>query len=164
MAIRKYKISFNKFIKNFVAPEKRQDVREALYNTIMLPFKTMMAEYEVWAEKETIAANVVFETATMEWYLNSLFDPEEQRITFETVEYVGKPLGIRDDNDIIVPFGLRDTNDIIIPILALGIHPIYGKKRFAVLIPAAISSSTEDIKGVVNQYRYAGFTFTIVES
>lgn len=164
MIIRRFRIKVNKFIEAYLAPHKRTKNRQYLYNVCLYPFKELNAEYITWRDKETIRSYMTGETVNLEWYLNSLFDPNLKRIYIETNEGGGVVKGIRGtEPDLYQVAGIRGTEPTLYVSKRLkGEDAVLGFKRFGVYIPNDIAELAEDIKGVVNNYRFAGKTFMII--
>lgn len=161
--IRKNRITVNYFIRAFLPPHKRKPNREKLYNVLLHPMKLIMDNFIVWRDKEVIRANMTFETAKMEWYLNHLFDPELKRIYIETNEMAGLVKGDRTSEPAVyVVKGDRDAEPAEYVVGRVkGEDTALGLAKFGVYIPAALSGEADAIKGAVDNYRYAGKTFVI---
>jgi len=164
MIIRRFNITVSKFIKMFLPPYKRQANRELLFYVALYPLKVLQDEYADWRDKETIRSYVTGETDNLVWYLNTLFDPVYKRIYIETNEGGGVVKGIRGtEPDLYQVAGIRGTEPTLYTTKYLkGEDAVLGFKKFGVYIPSDIAAQAEDIKGVVNNYRFAGKTFMII--
>ncbi len=161
--ILKYQISIERFIKMYLRPSKRKTDRIKLYRTILAPFRIMMDEYIAWRDKTVIRANVTVSKASLEWYLNHLFDSVEERIYINSNRGSGVILGIREEDEEFEIMGIRAADEEFIITTLRGEHPDLGFNNFGVFIPAALSSQTDAIRGIVDEYALAGMDYIIIE-
>lgn len=163
--IKKLSITIADFILSYLPSHWRLTTRQKMYRLILAPFKTMNDEWKVFRDDAITRANVSNQTMSIEWYLNKLFDTELERINIETNQGGGVEMGNHDTEPAIFQvMGNHDTEPgIYTAMTALGEDANIGMFDFAIYIPAAISSSTNDIKAVVKKYAYGWKTFTVIE-
>ena len=163
--IQKRSISISTFIKTWLPQHKRQPNRLNLFGLLLTPFSTMMAEFIVWRNAVIKKAYVSNQTMSIEWYLNELFDPTLRRIYIITNDAQGVPMGLRaTEPSYKQAMGLRATEPLAKVAFPLrGEDPTIGLYNFGVMIPTALASAVDDIRGIVMQKKLAGKTFTIIQ-
>lgn len=158
------KVNIDNFVRGYLPPEKRLTNYILNGKILNAPLSQVVEDFLSWRDDVIMRAKVTGQHQSLEWYLNEKFDNTERRITTETNYGTGLPMGLRDDEDVVTPMGDRVAEDVATPMRRHGEHPTYGFANFGVNIPAALTDSTDDIKGVVDTYRLAGKTFVIVET
>lgn len=163
--VRKFKINVRRFVNIHLIPALRKNIRLEMYAQLLSPFTMINDEWVTYRNKSTTRAKVNGESISLEWYLNYLFDTDLQRIYIDTNDLDGVQFGISaTEPDDYQELGIQATEPA-----AKVAFPFYGESSdigrysFGVFIPAALSSSEDDIKDVVNNYRIAGKTFTIIQ-
>lgn len=165
MDIKLYRISVDKYIYQYMKPVDRQPMLLSFVNTMYFPFKELMDAWVAYRNEAVIKATVTSQSGSLKWYLNKLFDPDLKRIYTQTATDEGVEAG-RYDTEAARSFeaGRYDTEVARAQELRnYGESGATQNKDFAVYIPAAISASTNDIISVVDTYRHAGKTFTVIE-
>lgn len=164
--IRLFRITIPHFIQSYLPPHKRMPQRILFYKIMAYPFTLMMEAFIAWRDSSVTKANVSNETISLEWYLNSLFDTDEQRIEIISQEDAGLLMGRRDtEATFYQPMGRRDTEATFYKAMPIrGEDLITGLFSFIVSIPEDIEDKTDAIAGIVKMYKYAGFSFKIVTS
>lgn len=165
MSIRKFRVTVKMFIKQYLPGFLRTAERLKSYCILLYPFEVLNDEWVTYRDQSVTRANVSFETGSLEWYLNELYDPTERRIYIETNDDDGLEFGLSDtEPDDFQEIGLSGSEpDDFVEIPLKGEHPDFGFKSFGVYVPTDIIAQAEAIKSVVNNYRWAGKTFTTVE-
>lgn len=167
MITQKLSISTHNFITGYLPEDKRQTNRELIYNAMLEPYRLMNEEWKTWRDKELILSKVTIEKGSLEWYLNSLFDPVDEQIYIERNQAAGLSMG---KNEAIEPadyvsIGKNEATEAAdkASISLRGEDPTIGNYRFGVFIPVSLSSSTDAIRAVVRNYNSSATNFIIIE-
>lgn len=165
MAIRKFFLSVDTFAKVFMMPHWRSaSIRLAGWKALASPLKTILTEFKIWRDAAITRANVTCETISIEWYLNSLFDPVSKRIYITTNDGGGVPMGLRATEPANkVALGLRASEPANkVPMGLRGEDPVLGFYSFGVFLPASLNGLQPAIRAELQFHRFAGKTFIFV--
>lgn len=165
MITQKLSISTDKFVQGYLPTSKRLEHRMAMYNAMLEPYRLMNESWKTARDLELIRSKVTIQMASLEWFLNYLFDAELERIYIQRNAGAGVAIGLNSVEGTPAVVGLDPVNE---PSDALAVPLRYedvsiGRYRFAVFIPTALSSDTEAIRAVVRNYNSNGKDFTIIE-
>ena len=168
--IRVYLFNYIQYLVNWTKYHWRTLDRITFYQILLLPFSFIWDEWVVWRDAAITRANVTGETMSLEWYLNFLFNGGGIDIYIETAGSGGIPLGLEAlggaEAALFETEGLEALGGA--EAAAFVVYPLYGEDlltgtaSFAVYVPNALIAFNDQIKGVVNNYRYAGNTFVII--
>lgn len=164
--IRNIKITVSQYLPNWTPVKKRVADRLKLYRLLFTGASTLVSEWDTWRAKAHTKANVTNETISIEWYLNSLYDPALKRIYITTNNATGVSVGLRVPEPAeYLETGLRATEPgtaLTFPLRGEAASGI-GTFDFGVFIPAALAAYEEEIRAIVKIYSLAGKTFIIIQ-
>lgn len=163
--IRKFSFTIKNIIFAYLPPYKRRPNRLKLLGVLLYPLTIIMQEYKAWRDEAIIKATVTIEKGSIEWYLNYLFDPVEQRIYIETNNAEGVLMGLRATEVLDFQLmGLRATEPTdFVAFSNRGEHPVLGFASFGVFIPTDLAAQADAISGVMRIYKLGGKTFKIIQ-
>ena len=162
--IRSFVITVADFVRAFLPPHMRQTNRLALFRALAAPFATMSTDWDAFRDASITAVNVTGETASLQWYLNQLYDPTLRRIVIETAPPAGVVAGLTTETTLYLVAGL--TTETPPRFVSAGLPseaPVFGLFDFIVKRPAALTSADAGITKTTNSYRAAGKLFKIVD-
>jgi hypothetical protein len=132
--------------------------------TMQTAQKILLDEQTAWRDKAITRAYVTNETISLQWYLNSLFDPVQARIYIQTREPVGIVGGIEGTEPTLYAVGGIESTEpaTYVTNWLPNEDPVLGRYSFGVFVPSDLSTKQDAIKGVVMQYKLAGKSFIII--
>lgn len=165
MITQKLSISTDKHVYESLPERKRKPKRIALYESLLEPFVVLNTEWKARRDTELIRSKVTIEKASLEWYLNKLFDSVEQRIYIVRNTAAGVPFGLSDtEPDDYQEVGLSGSEpDDYIAVPLQGEDDELGFNKFGVYVPSTVMPKAAEVSGVVRNYNSSGKNFIILE-
>jgi len=163
--IRQISINIPQFIYNWIPVHRRKANWVKFLQVISAAFTTMMAEYKEWRNASITRAYVSSQTISMEWYLNELYDNTLRRIEIVTGDVSGVLVALQSEAIPFILAGLQSEPGELgdFQYMPLPFEDVTtGTADFIVRVPLALTWREGVIKRVVNNYKLAGKTYTIV--
>jgi hypothetical protein len=151
-------INFNpkKMIRQLLPTFSRKPIRLAWLDTLLLPFSRRWSKYTDWRIDKNYEAHVTCQTASMEAYLNRLFDAAQRRITITDAYF---------NENVYVALREENYDDLYIDgdegkIIYLEEETIGN--GFVVNLPEDLADFALEIRGAVEKIRALGIGYTIM--
>lgn len=161
--IRKISVTVEKFIQQYIFTEKRLPGIFKLFSVVLYPFTVIVTAYKAWRNDAIIRANVTVSKASLQWYLNYVYDSDLERIYIETNTGAGLIMG----DEVAEPtlfqiMGDEAAEPTVFQIMNVeGEDTAMGFASFGVFIPADLMPQADAIRGTVD--KYAVLDFVIIE-
>ena len=152
----------------YLPPHKRQTKLLNLLQVLLSPFSILMQTFIAFRDNAIRRTYVDGTCISLGWYLNSLFDPVNQLIYLVTRQSGGISYGrvsgtIVSETDHYQMFGLGASEPLsFLRMPLVGEDFLFGYYSFVVYCPTAVQPYEQQIRQTVNNYRFAGKTFTII--
>jgi hypothetical protein len=152
----------------YLPPHKRQNNLLNLLLVLLSPISILMQTFIAFRDNAIRRTYVDGSCIALGWYLNSLFDPVNQLIYLNTRQAGGITYGraggtIVSETDHYELLGLEATEPIsFLRMPRVGEDFLFGSYSFVVFCPTAVQPYEQQIRQIVNNYRFAGKTFTII--
>ena len=159
--IRKISVGVNNGVVLFLPPHKRQSKRLAWLQGLVNPYAENEAAFYTWRDEMIIRAMVTGQKASLQWYLNHLYDPILQRIIIDDSVAVGTAVSLESEGTAWVVAGIEGTVGESGVVFALeGETTGSLPKDFRVLTPNTVN--TTQLKATVDLYNSAHKSYDIV--
>lgn len=159
--IRKIRVGVLDSVILFLPKHKRQIYRVAFLKGLLAGYNTSENEYYDWRDEMIIRAKVTGQTASLQWYLNHLYDPVQQRILITDTVPVGDGISLESENmDSIIAGIETESGEDGVPFYLEGESNGSLPKDFRVLAPSTINEGL--LKSTINLYNIAHKSYDVV--
>lgn len=162
--MRLFRITVPQYVYNRLPVRKRTPVRVAFFQRLFTPFAVLMNEWINWRDRANTALRVTGETLSLQWYLNSLFDPTDRRIEIESAGLSGVNAGYEvTQNAYFMAAGVEGVQSGVAVGLP-GQDVVYGNVSFVVKVPYVVYvTQLYAVSHVVKTYKAGGKSFAIIQ-
>lgn len=159
--IRKIRIGSLDSIVLFLPKHKRQIYRIAFLKGLLAGYNTNENEYYAWRDELIIRAKVNGQTASLQWYLNHVYDPVQQRILITDTVPVGDGISLESENIDSIVAGLETiTGESGLAFYLEGESNGSLPKDFRVLSPSTVNVG--QLKSTIDLYNIAHKSYDVV--
>ena len=159
--IRKIKIGVADGVVLFIPKHKRQNKRIAWLNGLLAAYSASEEGFYLWRDEMIIRAKVTGQTASLQWYLNHVYDPVDQRILIVDQVPGGSGIALEVEATTSVVAGLEtQVGEDGVAFFLEGENSGSLPKDFRVLAPNTVNVG--QLKSTINLYNTAHKSYDVV--
>lgn len=144
----------------FLPPHKRWPKRIAWLQGLLYPFAENETAWYVWRDEMIIRAKVTGQKASLQWYLNHLYDSALQRILIVDSVPGGTAVSLESEGTAYVVAGIEALGETGVPFFLEGESSSSLPKDFRVIAPNTVD--IDQLKSTVNLFNTAHRSYDVV--